>query len=208
MINFGEKIWTHIKENLISYILLFVFFIGGVVIGGYITKGYKNEDIKILSEFFEESMNVFAMETPDYNTIFKNTFTGSVKDLAFIWILGFTVIGVPVIFLKALKTGFMIGFSSTFLISLYSSKGILISLTLIFTKCIIYLPVIFFMSVYAISLSSELVKIIFGRIKYKINLKYYILTYIMTFTICVPVMIIYSLSEAYLTANVLTLLFT
>ncbi len=204
----GDRIWSHFKENIISYILLFAFFMGGVIIGGYITKGYKSEDITILSDFFDESMSVFLVETPDYNSIFKNTFTGSVKDLAFVWILGFTVIGVPVIFLKALKTGFMMGFTSTFLISLYSSKGILISLALIFVKCIIYLPAIFFISVYAISLSSELVKIIFGRIKYKINFKYYILTYIMTFAMCVPIMVIYSLFEAYLTANVLVLLFT
>lgn len=201
-----DKIKGHIKDNLISYILLCIFFALGVIFGGYILNSYSTEDATGLVSFFNDAVSIFKKNTPDYNLIFKNTFLSSVKTVFFVWILGFTVAGLPVIFFINLKAGFMLGFVSSFLFSAYSHKGILMAATLIFSQCFLYIPVIFAVSSYAISLSFTLTKMLFGKIRYKMNLKYYILNYCFVFAVAVVILIIYSLLEAYLTANLFMLI--
>lgn len=201
-----DKIRMHIRENLIPYILLFCFFVSGAVFGAYITRTYTNESISGLKGFFEEAFNIFKSSAPDYNGIFKSTFTGSLKEIFFIWISGFTVIGMPIIFFMTAKAGFMLGFTAAFIISFYSLKGILLAVILIFLKCFIYIPLIFIISVYGISLSKQLFKMMTGKIKYRTNFKYSILSYILTLCLSVPVIVLYSLSEAYLTSNLLKLI--
>jgi len=199
----ADKIRGHIRENIISYILLFIFFTFGAVFGAYITKTYSPENITSLKNFFEEAFNIFKSGVPDYNGIFRSTFSSSLKEVFFIWILGFTVIGLPVIFFMTAKAGFILGFISTFIISFYSFNGILLSVILILLKCFIYIPLIFVISTYGISLSKLLTKMLIGKIKYRMNFKYCVLSYVLTFTVAVPVLILYSLLEAYLTSNLL-----
>ena len=92
------KIREHLRENLISYILLCVFFALGVIFGGYILNTYSPDDANGLINFFNDAKDIFVKNTPDYNLIFKNTFLSSLKTVFFVWILGFTVAGLPVIF--------------------------------------------------------------------------------------------------------------
>ena len=201
-----NKIKEHIKDNLFSYIFLWAFFIIGVLFGGYILNSYKEEDAKGLITFFDDALLLFNQGTPNYNLIFKNTFFTSIKTVAFIWILGFTVAGLPVIFFINSKLGFMLGFVCSFLFSAYSYKGILYGATLIFSQCFIYVPLIFTVSVYAVSLSFTLTKMLFGKIRYKMNFKYYILNYLTVLCVTAIVTLLYSLCEAYLTSNILMLI--
>lgn len=200
------KIREHLRDNIISYILLCVSFALGVIFGGYILNTYSMEDANGLISFFNDAKDLFAKNTPDYNLIFKNTFLSSLKTVFFVWILGFTVAGLPVIFFINSKIGFMLGFVSSFLFSYYSYKGILMTVILTFSQCFVYIPVVFAVSSYAISLAFTLTKMLFGKIRYKMNLKYYILNYCLVLAVSVVVLILYSLLESYLTANLFMLI--
>lgn len=202
----ADKIKMHIRENLTAYIILFVFFVLGTVLGGYITGTYNKDSVLHLKEFFDESFGVFKGSTPDYNSIFKNTFASGVSELLFVWILGFTVIGLPVIFFISARAGFMLGFVGAFTVSIYSWKGILITLSLIGIKCLIYIPFLFLMSAKGISVSLLLTKMLFGKIRYRSDFKYTFLSYLSFLPVMLLVLILYSLLEAYLSANLIALI--
>lgn len=205
MLSIADKIKNHIREKLIFYIVLFVFFVIGAVFGAYITGTYNKESSIHLKEFFEEAFGIFKGANPDYNSIFKNTFASGISEIFFIWILGFTVIGLPFIFFISAKAGFMLGFTGAFTVSLYSWKGILITLSLIGVKCFIYIPALFAVSVEGISISLLLTRMLFGKIRYRTNFKYTVLNYTGLLFIALTVVVIYSLLEAYLSANLMLL---
>lgn len=205
MLLITDKIKMHIRENLIVYIILFVFFVLGTVLGGYITGTYNKESILRLKDFFEEAFGIFKGATPDYNGIFKNTFATGISEIFFVWLLGFTVIGLPFIFFISAKAGFILGFTGAFTVSMYSWRGILIILSLICVKCIVYIPVLFAVSAEGISLSLLLTKMLFGKIRYRTNFKYTVLTYTGLLFVSLIIIVIYSLLEAYLSANLLLL---
>ena len=58
-----DKIRMHIRENLLSYIILVILFFGGVVLGGYITHTYNTDSIGAISDFFND---VFEKYTTIY----------------------------------------------------------------------------------------------------------------------------------------------
>lgn len=199
----SDKIREHIRSNLISYVLLLVFFTVGIACGAYIFKSYNAEEISSLQMFYGDAVSLYKDNSVEYTGIFKACLLNSVKTVFFIWILGFTVIGIPVVFFMIIKTGFMLGFIANFLISAYSFNGIWMTILITVMQAVIYIPLIFAVATYSVSLSKTLTQMLVGKIKYKVNFKYYILSYMIVLAVAVVVAVIYSLSESYFTGNLL-----
>ena len=198
----SDKIREHIIKNPVSYILLTIFFSIGVIGGAYIYNQYSKEEITLLYEFFERAREMYAGADVNSTLLFKNAFMASVKYLLLVWLSGFTVIGIPVIFFVMVKKGFIFGLITNFLLTNFK-YGMVLSLVIMFLETVILIPVLMVVATYGISLSKTLFNVVSGRIKYKLDLKNYLLFYLLVFIASLLVIVIYSLLEGYFTANLL-----
>ncbi|MBR4892750.1 MAG: stage II sporulation protein M [Clostridia bacterium] len=198
----SDKVREHIRENMISYIILVVMFSLGVVGGAYIFNLYKTEDVNYLNEFFLDAKDVYIKNPVNYLSIFKNSFLSSFKNIFLLWIMGFTVLGIPLVFFIILKKGFILGLISNFILSNFKNS-LLLDIILIFSQTVILIPLMMAVSTYSISLSYLLIRMVRGKIRYKLNLKNHMLLYLVILIISIIVLIIYSFVEAYFTGNIL-----
>ena len=169
----SDKIREHIISNIVSYIILTLFFSLGIISGAYIYNQYDTAEVEALCDFFTEAKEVYV-NTGGSIGVFKNALFSSFKTIFLIWILGFTIIGIPVIFFTVFKKGFIFGLISNFLITNFS-YGILTSIILFLVDAVILVPAIYVVSIYIISLSKTLIGMLTGKIRFKVNLKSYIL---------------------------------
>lgn len=198
----SDKIREHIIKNPVSYILLTVFFSLGIIGGAYIYNRYSPDQVRLLYDFFEKAREVYINEEVNSTLLFKNAFISSFSGLLIIWLSGFTVIGIPLIFFTVMKKGFVLGLITNFLITNFKG-GIITSLIIIFAQGLILIPVYFVTATYGISLSGTLLKVVFGKIKYRIDLKNYLLFYMGVFIFALLFVVIFALSEGYFTGNLL-----
>ena len=164
-INFLEGSRKHINENHILYIVSFMFILVGVVMGMYVVRymgdTYKND----LSNYLLSFVNEFGSTEIDNKYLLLQGIKNNILIIGAIYILGITIVGIPLIFLIDLIKGFTLGFSSAVIINSLGAKGMIFSLLTLVPQNIIYIPCIMFASVFSINLA-------WGKIKFKLNKSY------------------------------------
>ena len=185
------------------YLFLLLIFIIGVIFGSLfitiINDTDKNTVLNQITNFFDE----IKSNKIDYLDIFKNSVISNLIYITFIWFLGISIIGIPIIIIMLFIKGFMIGFSITSIIANYKFLGILGSLSYIFPHIILSIIVILLISYHALKLSINLLKSVIN--KKNINFNEIINRYSMIMLISVIGMIIISLTEAFINPYIIKL---
>ena len=185
------------------YLFLLLIFIIGVIFGSLfitiINDTDKNTVLNQITNFFNEMKS----NKIDYLDIFKNSVISNLIYITFIWFLGISIIGIPIIIIMLFIKGFMIGFSITSIIANYKFLGILGSLSYIFPHIILSIIVILLISYHALKLSINLLKSVIN--KKNINFNVIINRYSMIMLISVIGMIIISLTEAFINPYIIKL---
>lgn len=185
------------------YLFLLLIFIIGVIFGSLfitiINDTDKNTVLNQITNFFNEMKS----NKIDYLDIFKNSVISNLIYITFIWFLGISIIGIPIIIIMLFIKGFMIGFSITSIIANYKFLGILGSLSYIFPHIILSIIVILLISYHALKLSINLLKSVIN--KKNINFNEIINRYSMIMLISVIGMIIISLTEAFINPYIIKL---
>ncbi len=203
---FRDTVRYHFRNNRFQYIFLTVLFVLGMISGTYVVMEYEVDEVKEVTIFMEDFLRIFSMETIDFEAIFKTSVLNMAKELLIVWLLGFTVIGILGIVLLVFRRGFLIGFVSAFFIKVYTIKGVGISLCMFFSQAFFYLPFLMILGVFAFELSVLLFRMITGKMKYKTDIRKFILldTGVMIFSILAGC--IYAWCETYITPYFLKML--
>lgn len=148
----------HLKANIVQYFLVVLIFIIGVVIGAMAVKmlpeAQKGELAGYLNIFFSE-----IVKQPGGNVeILGSVILNQLKMMLFIWLLGFTIIGIPFILFIVFTRGFIIGFTVGFLVNEYVFKGLAFALVSILPHNFLAVPVLLAASVTAIRFSVRLIR--------------------------------------------------
>lgn len=157
----GKKIFDfneHLQDNFWLYIISILCIFTGVVLGIYAVKymgSFENENLI-------SYLNSFTQNISQGNFKYKIMFTDILKNnfpiIIAIWFLGLTMIGIPIILIIDLIKGFTIGFTISFIIKAFGSKGIGIVLLGILPQNIIYIPCVIICSVIAMEFSLNIIK--------------------------------------------------
>lgn len=155
---------SHIKEHSILYALIIAVFFAGTFLGSYVVKNLSSQQQLELLNY----LDLFLKGSKDWNVkpgiLAQHAVLNNLKVMFYIWFLGMTVIGVPLVLVIVCARGFVLGFTIGFLVQQKAAQGILITLLAVLPPSIITLPAIIVGGAFAISFSSWLVK---GRTKYK-----------------------------------------
>lgn len=156
-----KNIVTYIRANIVCYFFLLLVFISGVVFGALAVKTLpeeqKTELVDYLQIFFQ-GFSVWPGESWRSADLLATVVLNHLKTIGFIWLFGFTIIGLPLVWFIVFTKGFVIGFTVGFLVNEYIMKGLAFALCAVLPHSILSVPAIIAAGVAATSLSFWLAR--------------------------------------------------
>jgi stage II sporulation protein M len=156
IMNLKEKISTHLKNNLGLYLVLTAIYVAGVVFGALGVGALQPEHQKDLAGFIQKSFTELTTSAPQ-GTL-GDLLWENLKVIVAVYILGMSIIGMPLIFVILFTRGFVMGFAVGFLVQSRAVQGIFLTLMTILPPSLINIPVLLITSLWAINFSLSLVR--------------------------------------------------
>ncbi|MFO8059613.1 MAG: stage II sporulation protein M [Bacillota bacterium] len=154
-------ILDHLRENMALYFFVLAMLSGGVIIGAMVTGSLSAQQADDLAEY---TLGFFqSLEGPEMpvsgRDIFLSSLSMNFKTLGIVFLLGFTVIGMPVVALVVLVRGLIIGFAVSFLMYLQGGMGVGLAMVSILPQNLFLLTALVFCSVNALSYSLNILAV-------------------------------------------------
>lgn len=196
-----------IKDSILAqkrkYLFLFILMAAGMILGVVFAIILSKDDKQIISEslyhFFEGVKN----DDLDYFSAFFQSLKNQVLPGFFIWLLGISIIGIPIILFFDFFKGFLMGFSFTSICITYQWKGILKAIFYVFPHQVLGLFLSIFLCFYALRFAEKLAAILF--LKKEISLKRAMKRYVQVLGLVLLGNCFLSLLEVFLTPMLLRL---
>ena len=179
-----------INNKKIIMFLLGLCIIG--IVGGslFITIISKNDQKLIIYYMNNFITNINKINLKD--AIINSLFTNMLYIIS-VWLLGISVIGIPIVIFMYFSKIFTLGFSISAFIITYKLKGLVLALLYVFPTQILNIGIYTLITLYSIKISNNLIYSVFN--KKEINMKKIINKYIYILVICLSVSIFSLLYE-------------
>lgn len=189
------------KLNIFILSIIILGIILGSIFSTIITQNDQNlviEKIKLfITNISDNSLNTI--------TSFKNSISINLIYIIIIWILGMTLIGIPInTFLLFIKN-FILGFSLSSFILTYSYKGLILSSIYLIFGELLTIIILSILTTYSIIFSSKLLKHIF-KSNIPNEIPKYLKNYSLIFVISIILCLISSMSESFLVPTLIKLI--
>lgn len=183
------------QKKLYRIIITLMIFgiISGILFIFFISKESKTKALVSIKNFFDLMNTSTGI---NYGKSLLNTLVNNIGYVLLIWLLGISIIGLPITIVLAFMKSFIVGFSISSIISCYKAKGILGAFLYVFPHQIIILFIYLLLSFYSISFSIKLFKSLF--LKQTINFRVVMQKYIKILLISLISIIIVSLYEVFI----------
>ncbi|MYL32662.1 stage II sporulation protein M [Pontibacillus yanchengensis] len=138
----GSVASQHVREYASIYVFVSLLFMIGIIFGAVIVNSMnfiQKEDLFFyLDRFFKQIPGEPNISSQD---LLKSSFFYHVKYLLFIFILGLSIIGMPIIWILLFMKGVVVGFSVGFLVNQMGWYGLLTAAASIAPQNLIIIPV-------------------------------------------------------------------
>jgi len=192
-----SNINKHIQENFWLYIISILCIFTGIILGIYSVKYMgaieRNDLVDYLMNFVDPS-NTSGIS---YKLIFLQSIKNNLPVIVFLWFLGLTIVGIPIIIIIDLLKGFTIGFTFSFMISGLGKSGIGIAMLGVLPQNLIYIPCIIFASVVSMEFSIMLLKSKFNK-QWTSSISNRLLYYSVIFIVIIALLFIGIVIESYI----------
>ncbi len=136
------RIAFHIKSHAIIYLFMSVLLLSGIIFGAIIVNSMnfaqKQDLFFYLERFFNFTINEQGF---DHFTLWKASFFYHLKYLALLFLLGLSVIGLPLVWVLLFVKGLVVGFSVGFIVNQLGTEGLLFASLTIAPHNFIIIPV-------------------------------------------------------------------
>ena len=201
--NVKNKVTNKLEEQKKIYIfLIIVMSIGlicGIIYAIILNKSDHNLVTTSLNSFFTSINN----NDIDYKNALINSLVGNISFVTFIFLLGISIIGIPLIIFSLGISSFIFGFSLSSIIYTYHFNGILKAITYLFPHQLITLLMCLFLGFYALYFGIKLFKYLFRGID--INLRSSMKRYIQVYITVLLIFIACSFIEVFLSPALIKL---
>lgn len=153
-----EMIVKHVKNNFNTYFFLLIAFIIGVSAGAFTVNGLSAIQREELINYFQGFIQLLDNQKVDTNELLGISIYENAKIIAVLWVLGLTIIGIPLIFILVGIRGFITGFCSGFIVDTLGLKGALFTLFALLPKEFIIVPCLIALGVNGINFSLNMIK--------------------------------------------------
>lgn len=163
-ISYKDMFLRHVKDHLSLYIFVSVLFCMGVIFGAIIvnsmTISQKEDLYYYLSQFFGQLSDGKQASSAD---MFGQSIFHNAKYLGLMWILGISVIGMPIIFIMIFLKGIVVGFTVGFLVNQMGVSGFFLSFVSVLPQNVLLIPAYLIMGTCAIAFSLKLIRQLFVK---------------------------------------------
>ena len=205
MIKKYNKIKSIILPNKKINIFIICLIVLGLTIGSIFSVIISQNDQNLVIEKIKLFIDNINNNSLNSLIDLKNSISINYLYIIIIWILGMTLIGIPInIFILFFKS-FTLGFSLSSFIITYSYKGLLLSSIYLILGQLINIIVLLVLTIYSIMFSSILIKNIFKNNLHN-ELPKFLKNYCIILIIVLLVSLISSLSETFLMPTIIKLL--
>lgn len=188
-----------IDKNLVLFLIILGLI--GIISGSIFVTILNSNDKTMVSEHLNTFLDNVENNKIDYIFVLKNNMITNIIYVLLIWLLGISVIGLPILLIIFFSKAFILGFSIGSIISCFKFKGILFSLAYIFPGNVINLIAIAIITMYAMSFSFKLIYAIFK--KKTIDFKILINRYSSILFIILVITILMNLYDTFIMPNII-----
>ncbi|HEX7064338.1 MAG TPA: stage II sporulation protein M [Bacillales bacterium] len=197
MEKFKKMVQAHIQDNSSVYTFTMVLLIMGVIFGAVIVNSLalsEKQDLFIyLKQFFGE-VGDGNFASPE--AMFSQSLTHYLKYIGFMWILGISIIGLPIILILLFLKGVVVGFTVGFLVNQMSWHGLMLAFVSVLPQNLILVPAFIIVSTASVSFSLKMIRQQFIR-KNSTPILPQLFRYSLLVTVVCAVLALVSLFEAY-----------
>lgn len=183
-----DKLKNKVRFDKKLTIFLIILGVIGIITGSVFVTILSNSDKTLINEQLNLFLDNVQNNKLDYFNTLKNNMVTNIVYVSLIWLLGISVIGLPILLIMFFSKTFILGFTIGSIINCFKLKGILFSISYIFPGQILNLIAISILTMYAMSFSFKLIYAIFKRktVDFKILMnKYLIILVIMLILIVI-----------------------
>jgi stage II sporulation protein M len=152
-----QAILTYLRRNWFVYLVVTVFFAVGVVFGALAVKNLNIDQLSELSNYLNSFLEK-VQDTPLKVSTMQESLFDNLYTIAALYILGISVIGLPLIPVVVFTRGFIIGFTVAFLAREKALKGIVLALVSVVPQNFILIPVILVAAALSVNISLFIVR--------------------------------------------------
>lgn len=159
-----SSISNHVKENMTIYVFMTILFLTGIIFGAITVNSMsfiQKQDLFFHLDRYFTQLN--GEETIASKDILKRSFFFHLKYLFILFILGLTIIGLPVVWAMIFIKGLVVGFSVGFIVNQLGAKGLLLATISIAPQNIVIIPVYIFAGSLSMIFSLVLLRKLFGQ---------------------------------------------
>lgn len=155
----SQTLQVHVENLKSLYIFVTVLFTMGVIFGGIVVGALdltqKEGLLNYLGHFFQ---GLKQDEIADPAITFQHALGSHMKILGIMWILGISVIGIPLLCVYIFLKGLVVGFTVGFLVSQLSWSGLWFALVSVVPHNLLIVPALIIVAVSGIYFSLHLVR--------------------------------------------------
>lgn len=192
-----DKLIDAAKKERKKIIFLIVLALIGITMGSIFTTMLSQNDKVLAQTYIKDFITNINNNKLNYLDSFKSAFMSNVILILTIWILGISIIGIPLnIFIYFVKT-FVIGFSLSAFILTYNVKGCLLGLIYIFPHHIINIAIYILLLMFSLNFSLKILKSLKSKKQMSLRLTFNRYIVILVFTLIVTLLT--TLTEVFVT---------
>ena len=142
------------------YLIVIIIFIIGIVAGVIFINNVNGDQATEIQNYITEFINLLKQDYHiDTGLLLKKSLSDNLILIITMWLLGSTVIGIPIVMGIVLFRGFCIGYSvSAIIATLGVQKGILFFTVTMLLHNLIFIPVIICMTISCMKLYKSIMK--------------------------------------------------
>lgn len=199
-----DKLLSKIKLNKKLFIFLIVISLIALISGSLLVVLLDKTDKQIVTNYLTNFIDNISKNKIEYKSTLINSLISNIALILGIWLLGISVIGIPIIIFLYFTQIFTFGFALGTLILNYKFKGIILAFIYTFPNYLILFSTLLILVSYSIILSIKLITTIIKRkqIDFKIISNKYLL--ILLFSIISG--LVFSLYETFALPNIIKLI--
>ena len=178
--NVKTKVTNKLEEQKKIYIFLIIVMVIGMVLGIIYAVILNKSDHNLVTTSLNSFFTSIKNNDIDYKSALINSLIGNISFVTFIFLLGISIIGIPLIIMSLAISSFIFGFSLSSIIYTYHLNGILRAITYLFPHQIITLLMSLFLGFYALYFGIKLFKYLFRGVDINLrnSMKRYLQVYI------------------------------
>lgn len=194
-----KKQMDKLKNKTTSNKKIIVFLVGlfliGLIAGSIFITIISKSDQALVKEYIKEFVNKADKNKLNYLEALKNASLSNGLFIVMVWLLGFSIIGIPIVIFMYFSKAFILGFSLSSFILQYKFKGLLLALIYFFPHHVVNILAYTLILIYSLKISFILINSIIK--KKTISFKAIMNRYLIVFAVSIGMVIVASLYECF-----------